>query len=193
MLICSRLGGISGVQPKANIISSPICIGPLCPETPAHGEAGHGAGREAMVEVKGAALLTPRDAGGSGSNDVAEAPSAGARDSTASSAPVNPTSRDDDDESPASRAARLSRRLSMRRHKVSTERDVEILKLRSCGHWFHARCLSSWFLIDRYDCPVCRKSYWEGKSRRRGPMETFLRSEYTPTPTAARMGLGAMV
>lgn len=145
-----------------------------------------------MVEIK-AANPGPRDAGGSGSNDVAEAPGTGVRHSTASSAPVNPTGQEGDGELPETRAARLSRRLSMRRHKVSTERDAEILKLRSCGHWFHARCLSSWFLIDRYDCPVCRKSYWEKKPRGAGPIEIFLRSEYSPTPTAARMGLGAMV
>ena len=145
------------------------------------------------MEIKGA-LSGPRDPGGSGSSDAAEAHRAGVRDSTASTAPVKPTARDGDDNEPReSRATRLSRRLSMRRHKVSTERDVEILKLKSCGHWFHARCLSSWFLIDRYDCPVCRKSYWEGKPRRAGPMGTFLGGDYSPSPTAARMGLGAMV
>lgn len=148
-----------------------------------------------MVEIKETGSVT-RDAGASGSGDVADEGDIGVRHSTVSTTPVNPAGPacdDDDDETPVGRAARLSRRLSMRKHKVSTEREVEILKLRSCGHWFHARCLSSWFLIDRYDCPVCRKSYWEGKAKRVGPMEAFLRSEYTPTPTVARMGLGAMV
>lgn len=83
--------------------------------------------------------------------------------------------------------------LPMGRHRIPAERNVEILKLKSCGHWFHARCLSSWFLIDRYDCPVCRKSYWEGKVKRRGPMETFLRNNYSPAPTVARLGFAAMV
>ncbi|KAH7318148.1 hypothetical protein B0I35DRAFT_235917 [Stachybotrys elegans] len=36
----------------------------------------------------------------------------------------------------------------------------EVLTLQSCGHCFHARCLSSWFLIRRYDCPVCRAPYY---------------------------------
>lgn len=162
-----------------------------------------------MVETKGGPT-EPREPGASGSNDAAEGREGGGRHSTASNdaaeghegggrhstasnEPVNPANGEGEDEAPKSRAARLSRRLSMRRHRVSTERDVEILKLKSCGHWFHARCLSSWFLIDRYDCPVCRKSYWQGKARRVGPMQAFLRNEYAPSPTAARMGLGAMV
>ncbi|KAK2060656.1 hypothetical protein LY76DRAFT_591241 [Colletotrichum caudatum] len=38
--------------------------------------------------------------------------------------------------------------------------DDDILTLKGCQHAFHARCLSSWFLIQRYDCPVCRNPYW---------------------------------
>lgn len=164
----------------------PICIGPLCPV--AHDEAG----RDAVVETKGGPT-EPHEPGASGSNDAAEGHEGGVRNSTASNAPVNPTDGGGEDETPTSRVAQISRRLSMRKHRVSTERDMEILKLKSCGHWFHARCLSSWFLIDRYDCPVCRKNYWHGRARRVGPMQAFLRNDYAPSPTAARMGLGAMV
>lgn len=128
----------------------------------------------------------------SAAGNAAEGGGPEARSSTASNAPVSRTVVDlNDPETQASRVERL--RLSMLRHRVSTERNVEILRLRSCGHWFHARCLSSWFLIDRYDCPVCRKSYWNGKSKRLGPMQTFLRTEYSPAPTVARMGIGAVV
>ena len=128
--------------------------------TVAHDEAG----RDAVVETKGGPT-EPHEPGASGSNDAAEGHEGGVRNSTASNAPVNPTDGGGEDETPTSRVARISRRLSMRKHRVSTERDMEILKLKSCGHWFHARCLSSWFLIDRYDCPVCRKNYWHGRAR----------------------------
>lgn len=45
--------------------------------------------------------------------------------------------------------------------------DSEILTLKSCGHSFHTKCLSSWFLLQRHDCPVCRAPYY--KRRLRGP------------------------
>lgn len=44
--------------------------------------------------------------------------------------------------------------------------DDDILTLKSCQHAFHAKCLSSWFLIDRYDCPVCRSHYWQTRETR---------------------------
>ncbi|KAK7752157.1 hypothetical protein SLS62_005901 [Diatrype stigma] len=34
-----------------------------------------------------------------------------------------------------------------------------VLTLRSCRHTFHKRCLASWCLRWRYDCPVCREPY----------------------------------
>lgn len=37
----------------------------------------------------------------------------------------------------------------------------ELLTLRACQHTFHAPCLVSWFLIERYDCPVCRRTYFQ--------------------------------
>lgn len=41
-----------------------------------------------------------------------------------------------------------------------------MLTLHTCGHSFHAKCLTPWFLLSRYDCPICRKPYyWE---QRRG-------------------------
>ncbi|KAK8032057.1 hypothetical protein PG990_001791 [Apiospora arundinis] len=39
--------------------------------------------------------------------------------------------------------------------------DDEILKMRRCPHMFHARCLATWFLMKRYDCPVCRAAYYQ--------------------------------
>lgn len=42
--------------------------------------------------------------------------------------------------------------------------DDEILKMRRCPHMFHARCLATWFLMKRYDCPVCRAAYYQTAS-----------------------------
>ncbi|RSM19859.1 hypothetical protein CDV31_001217 [Fusarium ambrosium] len=44
--------------------------------------------------------------------------------------------------------------------------DDDILTLNTCGHSFHSKCLSSWFLIERHDCPVCRTAYYKGGPRR---------------------------
>lgn len=44
----------------------------------------------------------------------------------------------------------------------SRERSLEseILVLRGCRHSFHARCLTSWFLQDGFNCPLCRTPFW---------------------------------
>ncbi|KAF2195684.1 hypothetical protein K469DRAFT_681958 [Zopfia rhizophila CBS 207.26] len=44
---------------------------------------------------------------------------------------------------------------------VSLAEKEEILRLKICGHEFHAECLISWFLIWRYDCPICRTVYYK--------------------------------
>jgi len=47
----------------------------------------------------------------------------------------------------------------------SAEEGVDdVLTLNSCGHAFHARCLASWFMIERFDCPVCRVVYYRRSS-----------------------------
>lgn len=67
----------------------------------------------------------------------------------------------------------------------------DILTLKKCQHAFHAKCLSSWFLIERYDCPVCRSQYWqtrEMRTRAAGPADGIAR----PPPariTAERMAV----
>ncbi|EGY23574.1 uncharacterized protein VDAG_05012 [Verticillium dahliae VdLs.17] len=38
--------------------------------------------------------------------------------------------------------------------------ESEILVLRGCRHSFHARCLTSWFLQDGFNCPLCRTPFW---------------------------------
>ncbi|KAI1372755.1 hypothetical protein F4677DRAFT_431431 [Hypoxylon crocopeplum] len=39
--------------------------------------------------------------------------------------------------------------------------DDEVLKLKRCRHVFHARCLATWFLRKKYECPVCRTPYYQ--------------------------------
>lgn len=39
--------------------------------------------------------------------------------------------------------------------------DDEVMKMKRCQHLFHARCLATWFLRRRYDCPVCRTPYYQ--------------------------------
>lgn len=39
--------------------------------------------------------------------------------------------------------------------------EDEVLKLKRCRHIFHARCLATWFLRNKYECPVCRTPYYQ--------------------------------
>ncbi|KAK9783596.1 hypothetical protein SCAR479_00155 [Seiridium cardinale] len=39
--------------------------------------------------------------------------------------------------------------------------DDDVVKMKRCQHMFHGRCLASWFLRKRYDCPVCRRIYYQ--------------------------------
>ncbi|KAI1505790.1 hypothetical protein F5X99DRAFT_217629 [Biscogniauxia marginata] len=36
-----------------------------------------------------------------------------------------------------------------------------VLKMKRCRHTFHSRCLATWFLNKKYDCPVCRTPYYQ--------------------------------
>lgn len=80
--------------------------------------------------------------------------------------------------------------LRLKQCKSQPEREVEVMKLKGCGHWFHAQCLASWFLIDRYDCPVCRKIYFVGKPKNHH-VSAWLQSNYNVN--AVRVGAGTMV
>ncbi|OTA81203.1 hypothetical protein M434DRAFT_213044 [Hypoxylon sp. CO27-5] len=39
--------------------------------------------------------------------------------------------------------------------------EDEVLQLKRCRHIFHARCLATWFLRNKYECPVCRTPYYQ--------------------------------
>lgn len=38
--------------------------------------------------------------------------------------------------------------------------ESEILRINRCGHTFHSHCLANWFLREKYDCPLCRATYY---------------------------------
>ncbi|KAI1733543.1 hypothetical protein F4680DRAFT_398162 [Xylaria scruposa] len=46
--------------------------------------------------------------------------------------------------------------------------DTEILRINRCGHAFHARCLVTWFLQGRADCPMCRGTFYPPPSKTMG-------------------------
>ncbi|KAI1340762.1 hypothetical protein F5Y15DRAFT_32073 [Xylariaceae sp. FL0016] len=37
----------------------------------------------------------------------------------------------------------------------------DVVKMKRCSHMFHARCLATWFLREKYACPVCRTPYYQ--------------------------------
>ncbi|KAJ4992219.1 hypothetical protein SVAN01_02238 [Stagonosporopsis vannaccii] len=37
----------------------------------------------------------------------------------------------------------------------------EILRLKECGHEFHAECLISWVVLHKTSCPICRTVFYE--------------------------------
>ena len=43
--------------------------------------------------------------------------------------------------------------------KPESEQE-EILKLKECGHEFHAACLISWVVLHKKSCPICRTVYY---------------------------------
>jgi hypothetical protein len=42
----------------------------------------------------------------------------------------------------------------------SESEQEEILKLKECGHEFHAECLVSWVVLHKKNCPICRTVYY---------------------------------
>lgn len=52
--------------------------------------------------------------------------------------------------------------------EAATEQDI--LPLDTCKHRFHAACLTSWFLLEKYDCPVCKRKYFDPRGRRRSDL-----------------------
>jgi hypothetical protein len=73
-----------------------------------------------------------------------------------------------------------------------TSEEEEILKLKVCGHEFHAECLISWFVLRKYSCPICRAVFYEKEPKPKVSEEHELReiesNESQPTRSAAGNG-----
>ncbi|KAI1422525.1 hypothetical protein F5Y12DRAFT_717313 [Xylaria sp. FL1777] len=49
--------------------------------------------------------------------------------------------------------------------------DDEILRIRRCGHAFHSNCLVTWFLKEKYECPICRARYYSAPKGKKKQQE----------------------
>ncbi|KZL74619.1 hypothetical protein CT0861_10547 [Colletotrichum tofieldiae] len=130
----------------------PICIGPLF--VPNNTSAAGAGPMQAMPsQVSGGAVEVLEESGGR----------AGPIQHTTGGASDGRTTKP-----PASRwRASMWRLWEKSPAKTHTQAsDDDILTLKACQHAFHAKCLSSWFLIGRYDCPVCRNHYWQSREER---------------------------
>lgn len=74
--------------------------------------------------------------------------------------------------STATRAAKASNE----KHAKNTppEAGDGVLKMKKCRHMYHARCLATWFLQRRYDCPVCRVQYYQHVEEEEAPSREML-------------------
>ncbi|KAH6643659.1 hypothetical protein C7974DRAFT_2701 [Boeremia exigua] len=47
----------------------------------------------------------------------------------------------------------------------------EILKLKDCGHEFHAECLISWVVLHKKSCPICRTVFYQEEPEKETDVE----------------------
>lgn len=47
----------------------------------------------------------------------------------------------------------------------------EIMRLRECGHEFHAECLISWVVLHKKSCPICRTVYYRDEPEKPADIE----------------------
>ncbi|KAI0471502.1 hypothetical protein GGR56DRAFT_654398 [Xylariaceae sp. FL0804] len=117
----------------------PICLGRLYPNheeaSAVDLEAGHG-----VTRPETAATTTTATTATAASEGVQRPPAAAAAVAVATAAP----------EAEEKRHSALQQPI----------RD-EVIEMKRCRHRFHARCLATWFLRRKYDCPVCRTPYYQ--------------------------------
>lgn len=54
---------------------------------------------------------------------------------------------------------------------ISSSEQEEILRLKECGHEFHAECLISWVVLNKKSCPICRTIYYHEESEKPADIE----------------------
>jgi hypothetical protein len=173
------------------IINSPICIGPLVPE-PAHVEDGRNA-REILDGVTtlttpaaaaaAAAAATPTAIESANQTDSSRRCNDGDNDGDRRVTVPDQAISDDrkgEDEDTDKWWTKYKRQWSGKAPvRPKADGDDDILSLNTCGHAFHSKCLASWFLIDRYDCPMCRAVYY---TKRRPSLPARVASSFVPSP-----------
>ncbi|TDZ38261.1 hypothetical protein C8035_v006839 [Colletotrichum spinosum] len=155
---------------------SPICIAPLFVSNHSGVRATTGG---QPVFVQAVATLAPSDEDGCGPASNAE------QQTRQGSGSVEHRVSKGINSFRLSRVAQLWKRPRSDRCGPDGPPDDDILTLNTCQHAFHAKCLSSWFLIERYDCPVCRSQYWQTRE-----MRTRAASA-PPGPSSFESGVGA--
>lgn len=64
---------------------------------------------------------------------------------------------------------------------IATAEPEQILKLRVCGHEFHAECLVSWVVLRKTSCPICRAVYLSKEEMQSLDDEAQPAAEVTPS------------
>ncbi|UPX09727.1 uncharacterized protein EKO05_0000410 [Ascochyta rabiei] len=65
--------------------------------------------------------------------------------------------------------------------KLVAERE-EILRLKECGHEFHAECLVSWVVLHKKSCPICRTVYYHDEPEKPTDIEAQTQASVREQP-----------
>ncbi|KAI3328523.1 hypothetical protein F4824DRAFT_408546 [Ustulina deusta] len=67
--------------------------------------------------------------------------------------------------------SRLTGSAKWKKRRSLQPSDDQILRIGRCGHAFHSQCLVTWFLKEKYDCPLCRAQYYPPPKREKQPRQ----------------------
>jgi hypothetical protein len=71
---------------------------------------------------------------------------------------------------------------------TSAPESETILKLQVCGHEFHADCLTSWFVLRKTSCPICRSVYMSKEAMQQHDEEERIALGGDVTPAVLETG-----
>jgi hypothetical protein len=71
---------------------------------------------------------------------------------------------------------------------TSAPESETILKLQVCGHEFHADCLTSWFVLRKTSCPICRSVYMSKEAMQQHDEEERIALGGNVTPAVLETG-----